>query len=431
MTNETHDPNRSSWVETADGHPEFPVQNLPLGIFSEARGRPRPGVAIGDYILDLAGGVDAGLLPDFPAEDLSGGTLNAVLAWPPAERTALRRTISDTLHDRRYEGLARPLLHHRQSCALHLPASIGDYTDFYAGIHHATNVGRLFRPTNPLLPNYKHMPIGYHGRASSVRPSDEPVIRPRGQRLPSGSETPQFSPTARLDFELELGIWIAGSNALGRPIDIADTAGHIAGLCLLNDWSARDVQAWEYQPLGPFLAKSFHTTVSPWIVTVDALEPFRIAQPPRAAEDPRPLPYLWSDRDQATGAFNIRFDASISSKGMREASLPPHRLSSVSTAQLYWTIAQMIAHHASNGCNLRPGDLLGSGTISGPTADSFGSLLEMTQGGSKPITLPTGESRTFLADGDEIVISAVASAPNRVQIGFGTCRALIAPAPGG
>jgi fumarylacetoacetase len=269
------------------------------------------------------------------------------------------------------------------------------------------------------------MPIGYHGRASSVRPSEVPVIRPWGQRLQSGSETPEFRPTVRLDFELELGIWIARGNEPGRPIGIADAHEYLAGLCLLNDWSARDIQAWEYQPLGPFLAKSFHTTVSPWIVTAEALEPFRIAQPSRPAEDPRPLPYLWSDQDQRWGAFNIHFDVAISSKQMREISLPPHRLSSVSASHLYWTAAQMIAHHSSNGCNLRPGDLFGSGTISGPTADSFGSLLEMTQGGSKPITLPTGETRTFLIDGDEILISALASAPNRIQIGFGTCRASI------
>jgi fumarylacetoacetase len=431
MIDETHDPNRSSWVETADGHPEFPVQNLPLGIFSEPRGTPRPGVAIGQYIFDLGGAVDTGLLPEFPPEDLSAGTLNGILAWPAARRAALRRTISDTLCDRRYEGLARPLLHDRQSSTLHLPASIGDYTDFYAGINHAMNVGRLFRPDNPLLPNYKNMPIGYHGRASSVRPSETPVIRPRGQRLQGGNAPPQFCPTARLDIELELGIWIAQGNALGQPIGIADAHEYIAGLCLLNDWSARDIQAWEYQPLGPFLAKSFHTTVSPWIVTAEALEPFRVAQLPRPAEDPVPLPYLWSDRDQRSGSFNIRFEVDICSKKMREASLPPHRLSSVSAAHLYWTIAQMIAHHSSNGCNLRPGDLFGSGTISGPTADSFGSLLEITQGGSKPISLPTGEARTFLADGDEVIISAFAAAPNRVQIGFGTCRASIAPAPDG
>jgi fumarylacetoacetase len=431
MIDETHDPNRTSWVETAAGHPDFPVQNLPLGIFSKARGRPRPGVAIGDYIFDLAGGVNAGLLPEFPPEDLSGDTLNAVLAWPAAERAALRRTISDTLCDRRYEGLARPLLHDQRSCALHLPASIGDYTDFYAGIHHATNVGRQFRPGNPLLPNYKNMPIGYHGRASSVRPSEVPVVRPWGQHLQSASETPEFHPTARLDFELELGIWIARGNTLGQPIGIANAHEYMAGLSLLNDWSARDIQAWEYQPLGPFLAKSFHTTVSPWIVTAEALEPFRIAQAPRPAEDPRPLPYLWSDQDQRSGAFNIRFEVGISSKTMREAFLPPQRLSSVSASHLYWTVAQMIAHHSSNGCNLRPGDLFGTGTISGPTADSFGSLLEITRGGNEPITLPTGETRTFLADGDEITISAFAGAPNRVQIGFGTCVASVAPAPDG
>jgi fumarylacetoacetase len=362
---------------------------------------------------------------------LSAGTLNAALAWPAADRAALRRTISDILSDRRYEGLVRPLLHDRQSSTLHLPAAIGDYTDFYAGIHHAMNVGRQFRPNNPLLPNYKSMPIGYHGRASSVRPSEVPVIRPRGQRLQGGGETPVFGPTSRLDFELELGIWIGRGNALGQPIDIAAAHEYIAGLCLLNDWSARDVQAWEYQPLGPFLAKSFHTTVSPWIVTAEALEPFRVAQPPRPDEDPRPLPYLWSDADQQSGSFNIRFEVDISSRSMREASLRPHRLSSVSASQLYWTIAQMIAHHTSNGCNLRAGDLFGSGTISGPAAGGFGSLLEITQGGSEAITLPTGETRTFLADEDEIVISAFASAPNRVQIGFGACRASIAPALGG
>ena len=268
------------------------------------------------------------------------------------------------------------------------------------------------------------MPIGYHGRASSVRPSEAPVIRPWGQRLQGGDATPQFCPTARLDFELELGVWIAQGNPLGQPIGIAEAHEYIAGLCLLNDWSARDIQAWEYQPLGPFLAKSFHTTISPWIVTAEALEPFRVAQLPRPAEDPVPLPHLWSDRDQRSGSFNIRFEVDIRSAKMREASLPPHRLSSVSAAHLYWTIAQMIAHHSSNGCNLRPADLFGSGTISGPTADSFGSLLEITQGGKQPITLPTGEARTFLADGDEIVISAFAVAPNRAQIGFGTCRAI-------
>jgi fumarylacetoacetase len=431
MIDETHDPNRTSWVETADGHPEFPVQNLPLGIFSEPRGKPRPGVAIGKYIFDLAGGVDAGLLPEFGPEDLSAGTLNGILAWPAAERAALRRMISDILCDHRYEGLAHPLLRDRQSSTMHLPVLIGDYTDFYAGINHAMNVGRLFRPDNPLLPNYKNMPIGYHGRASSVRPSETAVIRPRGQRLQGGNAPPQFCPTARLDFELELGIWISQGNALGQPIGIADAHEYIAGLCLLNDWSARDIQAWEYQPLGPFLAKSFHTTVSPWIVTAEALEPFRVAQLPRPAEDPVPLPYLWSDRDQRSGSFNIRFEVDICSTRMREASLPPHRLSSVSAAHLYWTIAQMIAHHSSNGCNLRSGDLFGSGTISGPTADSLGSLLEITRGGNESITLPTGETRTFLADGDEIAISAFAAAPNRAQIGFGTCRASIAPAPEG
>ncbi len=282
---ETHDPHRRSWVESADGDTDFPIQNLPFGVFARDDVDPRACVAIGDLVLDLTGAATAGLLPGFAAADLFGPTLNAFLAWPAPRRSALRRRLSDLLSDRALASDVRPHLVSRTDIALGLPARIGDYTDFYVGIHHATNVGKLFRPDNPLLANYKHVPIGYHGRASSVRPSGVQVRRPRGQTMPTGAQAPTFGPSGRLDFELELGLWIGQGNALGEAVDIAAAGDHIAGYCLLNDWSARDVQAWEYQPLGPFLAKNFHSTISPWIVTREALEPFRQAQPTRQPRD--------------------------------------------------------------------------------------------------------------------------------------------------
>jgi fumarylacetoacetase len=312
---------------------------------------------------------------------------------------------------------------------MHLPAAIGDYTDFYVGIHHATNVGALFRPDNPLLPNYKFVPIGYHGRASSIRPSGAPVVRPNGQRKGPDEDAPSFGPSRRLDYELELGIWIGAGNELGRPISIAEANRHIAGYCLLNDWSSRDVQAWEYQPLGPFLAKNFHTTISPWIVTAEALAPFRIAQPPRAEGDPAPLPYLYDEADQRSGAFALELEVRLSSAKMREQGLPPLVLGRGSATAMYWTMAQIVAHHASNGCNLQPGDLIGTGTLSGPDEGSLGSLLELSRGGKQPIALPTGETRTFLEDGDEVTLSATARADRRTTIGFGACSAVISPAP--
>ncbi len=314
------------------------------------------------------------------------------------------------------------LLHAAAACTLHLPAAIGDYTDFFAGIAHATNTGRLFRPDNPLLPNYKYVPVAYHGRASSVRVSGAEIRRPNGQRKPPEQAAPDFGPCRNLDYELELGVWIGPGNALGAPVPIAEAGAQIAGFCLLNDWSARDIQAWEYQPLGPFLAKSFSTSISPWIVTTEALEPFRVAQPPRPPGDPVPLPHLLDADDQARGAFDIGLEAALLTPRMREAGTMPHVLSRVNAQALYWTVAQMVAHHTSNGCDLRAGDLFGSGTISDADPASFGSLLEITQSGRVPLDLPNGETRRFLEDGDEVILRARCARAGAATIGFGACR---------
>lgn len=423
---QTHDPVRTSWVSGADGHADFPVQNLPFGIFAPAGGVPRPGVAIGNQILCLKGAAEAGLVPC--GEALAGQTLNALFGLPASRRLDLRRRVSDLLSEPVHRAAAAPLVFAAADCTMHLPTAIGDYTDFYVGIHHATNVGRLFRPDEPLLPNYKWVPIGYHGRASSVRPGGVPVIRPSGQRKRPQDDAPDFGPSRRLDYELEIGVWVGPGNALGEPIAIGDAGGHVAGLSLLNDWSARDLQAWEYQPLGPFLAKNFHTTVSPWVVTSEALAPFRIAQPARPEGDPRPLPYLWDDGDQAAGALAIELEVHLSTATMRAAGMPPHRLSHGPASNMYWTIAQIVAHHASNGCNLSPGDLLGTGTISAPDDSGSGSLLEISHGGTRPVMLPGGETRSFLEDGDEVTLTARAVADGRVAIGFGPCSATILPA---
>ena len=311
---------------------------------------------------------------------------------------------------------------------MHLPCAIGDYTDFYVGIHHANNIGKQFRPDNPLLPNYKHIPIGYHGRASSVRPSGTPVRRPNGQTKAPDDAGPAFGPCQRLDYELELGVWIGSGNALGEPIRIDRAADSIAGYCLLNDWSARDVQAWEYQPLGPFLAKNFGSTISPWVITPEALAPFRIPQPPRPECDPTPLSYLVGAADQQGGALDLELEVLIATGTMRERGLPPHRLSASNARHMYWTAAQMIAHHTCGGCDLHPGDLLGTGTISGPDRASCGSILEATLGGKEPVRLETGEERRFLEDGDEILMRAIARRDGFATIGFGECRAVVLPA---
>ena len=423
---QTHDPALTSWVESAAGHADFPIQNLPLGVFSPPGGSPRICTAVGDAIFDLRGAAD--LLPRTVADAVTEPTLNALFALPPSSRRELRHHLSELLSDATWRVRIEPLLYAAADCTSHLPAMIGDYTDFYVGIHHAENVGRLFRPDKPLLPNYKWVPIGYHGRASSVRESGVSVVRPTGQIMLAGATEPVYEVSRRLDYELELGVWIARGNALGRPIAIADAQSHIAGLSLLNDWSARDIQAWEYQPLGPFLAKNFHTSVSPWVVTVEALAPFRIAQPPRAAGDPAPLGYLTDPDDQARGAFAIDLNVALSSETMRAQGISPTRLSRGPASNMYWTVAQLITHHASNGCDLGSGDLFGTGTISASDRDGFGSLLEITRGGAEPITLPSGETRTFLADGDEVIFTASAIAEGFVPIGFGTCRAIIQPA---
>jgi fumarylacetoacetase len=429
MTDETHDPARRSWVASANGHPDFPIQNLPLGMFAPSGRSPRGGIAIGDQILDLKGLYQTGLLSgeaEIAAEAASGLTLNALMALGAAPRRALRRAVSRLLSEGSPEQpVIAPLLYAAADCAMHLPARIGDYTDFYAGIHHASNVGRLFRPEAPLLPNYKFVPIGYHGRASSVRISGENVRRPNGQRKPATETVPSFGPSRSLDFELELGIWIGPGNPPGEPVPIAAATDHIAGFCLLNDWSARDLQAWEYQPLGPFLAKSFHTTISPWIVTPEALEPFRFAQAARPDGDPAPLPYLLDETDQSTGAHDIALEVLLTSETMRAQGLPALRLTKTNARELYWTVAQLLTHHASNGCNLNEGDLFGSGTISGAEAGSFGSLLELTKGGQLPITLPSGETRTFLETGDEVTFQAHCQRDGFVSIGFGEARARI------
>lgn len=418
-TDETHDPSLRSWVESANGHPDFPIQNLPLGVFGASGVGRRIGIAIGDFILDLTQAAD--FLDEEWREDLSHPLLNAWLARGPADHTALRRRLSELLSDERYRGDLEQALIGQSEATMYLPCLIGDYTDFYVGIHHATNVGKQFRPDNPLLPNYKYVPIGYHGRASSVRVSGEPVIRPNGQRKPPEAEVPEYGPSRRLDYELELGLWIGRGNDLGRPIPIGEADDHVAGYCLLNDWSARDLQAWEYQPLGPFLAKNFLSSVSPWVVSADALLPFRVAQPPRAKGDPEPLDYL-RDEDE-TPALGLTIEALIRTAKMRDEGMEPHRLSHGSAATaMYWTAAQIVTHHSSNGCNLQPGDLIGTGTLSTDSGDGLGSLLEISRGGKEPVTLPTGETRSFLEDGDELILKAWAQAPGAVRIGLGECR---------
>lgn len=429
----THDTALTSWVESANGHGDFPIQNLPFGIFNPAASnKPRGGVAIGDSILDLDALAGSCLLSGQAleaAEAARGATLNPLLALDAGYRVALRRSLSALLASSSVERTElEAMLHSSSDCRMHLPVRIGDYSDFYVGIHHATNIGKVFRPENPLLPNYKHVPIGYHGRASSIRVSGSEVRRPNGQQKKPEEATPVFAPSARLDYELEMGVWIGGSNELGEPIPIDRAGQHIAGLCLLNDWSARDIQAWEYQPLGPFLSKSFMSTISPWIVTAEALAPFRIAQPERPESDPKPLPYLWNEDDQCSGAYAIELEVAVRTSEMRRQGIAPHRLSRGPARNMYWTAAQMVTHHASNGCNLQPGDLLGTGTISAPTPDGYGSLLEITRGGVETITLPTGETRRFLEDGDELILVGNMHAEGRIGIGFGTCRGVVTPA---
>ena len=408
-----------SWVESAEGS-DFPVENLPLGIFSVGNRRRRAGVAVGDFVLDVV--AIAELLDEEWREDLSQPVLNAWLARGHQAQVDLRERLTELLTDERYRDDVEPELIGQTEARMHVPCLIGDYTDFYVGIHHATNVGKQFRPDNPLLPNYKYVPIGYHGRASSVRASGEPVIRPSGQRKAPDADVPEYGPSRRLDYELELGIWIGEGNELGSPIPIGEAGEHIAGYCLLNDWSARDLQAWEYQPLGPFLAKNFLTSVSAWVVSPQALEPFRKAMPPRTHGDPEPLPYLDDAADRASGALAIQIEATLTTEKMRAAGLAPHILSRGSAdAAMYWSAAQIVAHHSCNGCNLQPGDLIGTGTLSTDQTSGLGSLLEISQGGKHPIQLINGETRSFLEDGDEVTLRAWCEAEGAPRIGFGEC----------
>ncbi|MEI7446163.1 MAG: fumarylacetoacetase [Burkholderiales bacterium] len=431
----THDPARRSWVESAnDTATDFPIQNLPFGRFRRAGSAEawRIGVAIGDRILDLAaaraaGGWDADVLAMLAP--LAAGDLNAFMALGPAARRRLRAALADALDaDRGRPALADALVA-QADAELTLPCAIGDYSDFYTGIHHATAVGKLFRPDNPLLPNYRWVPIGYHGRASSIVASGHAIRRPNGQTKAPDADAPTFGPVRRLDYELELGFVIGTGNPLGEPIPMARAEDHVFGVCLLNDWSARDLQAWEYQPLGPFLAKSFASTVSPWLVTMEALAPFR-APFTRPDGDPQPLPYLDAPGHRAAGALDMTVEAWLQTAAMRAAGRPPVRLSRGNAKDAaYWTLAQLVAHQTSNGCNLQTGDLLGSGTLSGLDPSQAGSLLELTAGGKTPVALPDGETRTFLADGDTLILRAACERPGARRIGFGDCAGTIVPAP--
>jgi fumarylacetoacetase len=430
----THDAALRSWVESAnDPASDFPVQNLPLGVFRyRGEGPPRVGCAIGDQVLDLAACAERGLLRGMPSEveDACRGTsLNGLMALEARVRGTLRHRLSHLL---RAEGgfvTARPeapnVLVPRGDAEMQLPATVGDYTDFYASVFHATNVGKMLRPDNPLLPNYKWVPIGYHGRASSLVVSGTPVRRPSGQTEPPAGGPPGFGPSRHLDYELEVGAFLGPGNALGRTIPLAEAEGHLFGLCLVNDWSARDLQKWEYQPLGPFLAKSFATSISPWVVTIEALAPYRAPAFARPEGDPRPLPYLAHEENDAHGGIDLRLELLLSTRAMRERGLPPFPVSRSSLRDLYWTLAQMVAHHASNGCNLRPGDLIASGTVSGEAREARGCLLERTWRGAEPIAVPGGEERRFLEDGDEVILRGHCEREGFARIGFGECRGVV------
>ncbi|HEV8495209.1 MAG TPA: fumarylacetoacetase [Gemmatimonadaceae bacterium] len=435
----TNDPALRSWTASAnDASTDFPIQNLPFGIFKRAgtSEQPRAGVAIGDQIVDVSACAEAGLLSDDAAraaDHCREGGLNSLLALGRDATRTLRRALSDLLRSgspqfERNHEIAQRILVAMSDAELSLPARIGDYTDFYASIAHATNVGSMFRPDNPLLPNYKWIPIGYHGRSSSIVVSGTGVRRPVGQTRDAADGPPSVGPTRRLDYELEIGALIATGNALGAPISLDDAERHVFGLCLVNDWSARDIQAWEYQPLGPFLAKNFATSLSPWIVMLDALEPFRARAYPRPADDPAPLPYLFSQTNTNAGGFDITLEVFLTSQRMRDEGAEPLRVSAGNFADMYWTIAQLVAHHTSNGCNLRTGDLLASGTVSGPTKESRGCLLERTWRGTEPLELPTGETRQFLEDNDEVVLRGFCERSGHPRIGFGECRGTVLPA---
>ena len=434
MINETHDPAVRSWVRSANADDtDFPIQNLPFGVFRRkgAAEQFRGGVAIGDQILDLAAASRSEAFQSSVAQAVRAGasdSLNALMALGNAAWSDLRLALSRALRETAAEQRALSACLVPQAQAEYdVPARIGDFSDFYTSIHHATNIGRQFRPDNPLLPNFKWLPIGYHGRCSSIGVSGQRFPRPLGQLKAADAQAPVLAPSKRMDIELELGIFVGTGNDSGAPIAITEAEEHVFGLCLLNDWSARDIQAWEYQPLGPFLAKSFASTVSPWVVTLEALAPYRVPFT-RPDGDPPILSYLDSAANRAEGSIDIRMEAMIQSEKMRRAGTQPFSLAKTSYRYSYWTIAQLVAHQTVNGCNLRPGDLLGSGTMSGPGPEEAAALIELTDGGKKPIVLPGGESRTFLEDGDTVILRGWCEGPRKARIGFGTCEGTLLPA---
>ena len=432
--NDTHASELRSWVGSANAHgSDFPIQNLPFGVFRRAGSLQdfRVGVAIGDAILDLTAASAAGVFTGNTGEIVQSccaPTLNAFMDLGPLAWSNLRYALSLALRE---GSLSQPLL---TTCLLPqdqaefaVPAHIGNYTDFYTSVHHATNIGKLLRPDNPLLPNYKWIPIAYHGRASSIGISGQKVRRPISQLMRPGATEPVLAPSARMDYELEVGIYLGKGNTLGEPIAIEQAEQHVFGLCLFNDWSARDVQGWEYQPLGPFLSKNFASTVSPWVVTLEALAPYRKAWT-RPDGDPQPLPYLDSVDLRHHGAISIELEVFIQSDKMRAKGLPAHRISHSNFADAYWSVSQMVAHHTVNGCNLTSGDLLGSGTQSGPSPQEAGSLMELSVGGKQPLNLPGGESRTFLEDGDTVIFRGACQAAGAARIGFGEVWGTLLPA---
>ena len=436
--NETHDINLRSWVASANNaETDFPIQNLPYGMFRRQGSNQtfRIGVAIGDQILDLAAAHAVHAFAGYT--ELQGGhftaavngqNLNGMMGLGAPVWSALRLALSRVLREgSSQQGTLQACLLAQSAAEFALPAQIGDYTDFYTSVHHATAVGKLFRPDNPLLPNYKWIPIGYHGRASSIGVSGQQFRRPIAQTKPPTSETPVFGPAKRMDYELEVGIFIGPGNALGDVINMERAESHVFGLCLLNDWSARDVQAWEYQPLGPFLAKNFASTISPWVVTLEALAPYRLGWT-RDAADPQPLPYLDSADLRDSAAIDIELEVLLQTEKMRTEGTSPQRLSLSNFRHSYWTVSQLVTHHTVNGCNLNPGDLLGSGTQSGPAPEEAGSLLELTEGGKKSIALSNGEQRIFMEDGDTIIMRGWAQKEGAARIGFGEVVGTLLPA---
>ena len=433
--NATHNPQLRSWVESANVEgTDFPIQNLPFAVFRKAGSSQaaRCGVGIGDQILDLSAclSVFSGAARQ-AAEACTASTLNALMALGNKAASALRAELSQLLSasNEQHRAELQVALVPMTAAELLLPVKIAGYTDFFASVHHATNAGRLFRPDQPLLPNYKFVPVAYNGRAASIRVSGSRVQRPCGQLKAADQPAPVFAPAKRMDYEVELGMYIGSASQDGEPVSVTNAWDHIFGFSLLNDWSARDVQAWEYVPLGPFLAKTFATSVSPWVVTAEALAPFRIALLPRAEGDPAPLPHLFNAEDQTSGGLNIRIEAQLRTAKMRETNAPAQRLSRSNTETLYWSFAQMLAHHTSNGGAVDTGDLMGSGTVSGASQDALGSLLEITRGGAETLQVTaTGEERTFLQDGDEVIFHGRCESAGHVSIGFGICTGTLLPA---